>query len=465
MLFPSIPFLYYFFPLTLLLYMIVPRRYKNALLLCASMVFYAWGEQALVLIFALSIFLGWLFGLLIDRYRGTWRAKFLLTVAICFNLGLLGYFKYTDFFISSINSAFGISIPLLRIALPIGISFYTFQILSYTVDVYRGSVEVQKNIIDFGTYISFFPQLIAGPIVRYKDIAPQLHERSMSVDDAAAGLRRFILGLGKKVLLANALGEIVTQFQHSSELSVLWYWLYAVSFMLQIYFDFSAYSDMAIGLARMFGFRLTENFNYPYMSVTITEFWRRWHISLGSWFRDYVYIPLGGNRRGMARQILNILVVWSLTGFWHGAAWNFIIWGMLYALLLIIEKLFLKKRLENMPGLGHIYVLFTVMLGFVIFNAADMSTAVRDIAGLFAFGRLPLVSAEALYYLRSYALILVISVIGATPIAANAVRMLYGTKLRPYLNALEPILLLALFVVVTAYLVDGSFNPFLYFRF
>lgn len=465
MLFPSIPFLYYFFPLTLLLYIAVPRKYKNALLLCASMVFYAWGEQTLVLVFALSIFLGWLFGILIDKHRGTRGAKLLLVAAVCFNLSLLGYFKYTDFFISSLNTVLGISIPLLRIALPIGISFYTFQILSYTVDVYRGSVAVQKNIVDFGTYISFFPQLIAGPIVRYSDIAPQLCERTMSVDDAAAGLRRFILGLGKKVLLANALGEIVTQFQHSSELSVLWYWLYAVAFMLQIYFDFSAYSDMAIGLARIFGFRLIENFNYPYMSVTITEFWRRWHISLGSWFRDYVYIPLGGNRRGMARQLFNILVVWSLTGFWHGAAWNFILWGMFYAVLLIFEKLFLKKQLERLPVLGHVYVLLTVMLGFVIFNAADIYAAVRDIAGMFAFNRLPLVSAEALYYLRSYAVILAFSIVGATPLVSTLVKKLCCTKLRPALNALEPLLLLALFAVVTAYLVDGSFNPFLYFRF
>ena len=466
MVFSGIPFLYYFLPATVLLYLAAPRKLKNAVLLLASLVFYAWGEQRLVLLFAATILLGWLLGLLIERFRGKVWSRVFLWLSVLTTLGLLGYFKYADFFIGSLNSAFGLSLPLLRVALPIGISFYTFQLLSYTVDVYRGDVAAQKNIINFAAYVAMFPQLIAGPIVRYSDIAGQLAARTHRLDGVASGVRRFVVGLGKKVLIANVLGQLCTQFRQTAQPSVLFHWLYAVAFMLQIYFDFSGYSDMAIGLGRLFGFDFPENFNYPYISKSITEFWRRWHISLGSWFRDYVYIPLGGNRRGIGRQLFNILVVWMLTGLWHGAAWNFVLWGVFYALLLTAEKLGLKKALDNHGALGHVYVLLAVLLGFVLFNADSLGQAAQDIAGMFAFGKLPLFSAEAVYYLRSYGVVLILAVIGATPLPKRAIAALSGNRvLSRGWNVLEPLLLTGLLVVVTAYLVDGSFNPFLYFRF
>ena len=466
MVFSGIPFLYYFLPATVLLYLAAPRKLKNAVLLLASLVFYAWGEQRLVLLFAATILLGWLLGLLIERFRGKVWSRVFLWLSVLTTLGLLGYFKYADFFIGSLNSAFGLSLPLLRVALPIGISFYTFQLLSYTVDVYRGDVAAQKNIIDFAAYVAMFPQLIAGPIVRYSDIAGQLTQRTHSLDKIASGIRRFVMGLAKKVLIANVLGQLCTQFRQTAQPSVLFHWLYAVAFMLQIYFDFSGYSDMAIGLGRLFGFDFPENFNYPYISKSITEFWRRWHMTLGSWFRDYVYIPLGGNRRGIGRQLFNILVVWMLTGLWHGAAWNFVLWGVFYALLLTAEKLGLKKVLDAHGSLGHVYVLLAVLLGFVLFNADSLGQAAQDIAGMFAFGKLPLFSAEAVYYLRSYGVVLLLAVIGATSLPKRAIAALSGNRvLSRGWNVLEPLLLTGLLVVVTAYLVDGSFNPFLYFRF
>ena len=466
MVFSGIPFLYYFLPATVLLYLAAPRKLKNAVLLLASLVFYAWGEQRLVLLFAATILLGWLLGLLIERFRGKVWSRVFLWLSVLTTLGLLGYFKYADFFIGSLNSAFGLSLPLLRVALPIGISFYTFQLLSYTIDVYRGDVAAQRNLIDFAAYVAMFPQLIAGPIVRYSDIAGQLTQRTHSLDKIASGIRRFVMGLAKKVLIANVLGQLCTQFRQTAQPSVLFHWLYAVAFMLQIYFDFSGYSDMAIGLGRLFGFDFPENFNYPYISKSITEFWRRWHMTLGSWFRDYVYIPLGGNRRGIGRQLFNILVVWMLTGLWHGAAWNFVLWGVFYALLLTAEKLGLKKVLDAHGALGHVYVLLAVLLGFVLFNADSLGQAAQDIAGMFAFGKLPLFSAEAVYYLRSYGVVLLLAVLGATPLPKRATAALSGNRvLSRGWNVLEPLLLTGLLVVVTAYLVDGSFNPFLYFRF
>ena len=360
----------------------------------------------------------------------------------------------------------GLGLPLWRLALPIGISFYTFQIISYTVDVYRGQA-AQRNLIHLAAYVAMFPQLIAGPIVRYCDIAEQLTKRKHSFHGAALGIRRFVIGLGKKILIANQLGELCAVFRASQEKSVLFYWLYAVSFALHIYFDFSGYSDMAVGLGRMFGFQFPENFNYPYISASITEFWRRWHISLGTWFRDYVYIPLGGNRRGRGRQLVNILIVWMLTGFWHGAAWNFILWGLIFAFLLTVEKLWLLTLLEKEPFFcpHSLYSVF-VMISFVIFNGESLEQAFSDLAGLAGAGGIPLVSAEALYCLRSFAVVLVAGVIGAAP----AVRSLAGKIAQKpaggrLLNLLEPVVLAGLLLVMTAYLVDGSFNPFLYFRF
>ena len=465
MLFSSIPFLYYFLPLVLAVYFLTPARFRNAVLLLASLIFYAWGEPKYVLLMLASILSGYGFGLLQERYRGQKGAKLFCGLSVAVSLSFLLYFKYADFFLENFNAATGLGVPLLRIALPIGISFYTFQIISYTVDVYRGE-PAQKNLIHLAAYVAMFPQLIAGPIVRYSDIAQQLEHRSHSTALAAEGVRRFLIGLGKKILIANQLGELCSVFRASDEKSVLFYWLYAVAFALHIYFDFSGYSDMAIGLGKVFGFHFLENFNYPYISASITEFWRRWHMSLGTWFRDYVYIPLGGNRVGRARQLLNILVVWMLTGFWHGAAWNFVVWGLMFAVLLIMEKLWLLKPLSNCRPLAHLYVVFFVVISFVIFNAENMGQALSDIGGLFGAGGIPLVSAEAVYCLRSFALVLILAVLGATPLLRNGlVRLSQYPTAGKVLNALEPFTLFVLLLVMTGYLVDGSFNPFLYFRF
>lgn len=465
MLFSSIPFLYYFLPLVLAVYFLTPARFRNAVLLLASLIFYAWGEPKYVLLMLASILSGYGFGLLQERYRGQKGAKLFCGLSVAVSLSFLLYFKYADFFLENFNAATGLGVPLLRIALPIGISFYTFQIISYTVDVYRGE-PAQKNLIHLAAYVAMFPQLIAGPIVRYSDIAQQLEHRSHSTALAAGGVRRFLIGLGKKILIANQLGELCSVFRASDEKSVLFYWLYAVAFALHIYFDFSGYSDMAIGLGKVFGFHFLENFNYPYISASITEFWRRWHISLGTWFRDYVYIPLGGNRVGRARQLLNILVVWMLTGFWHGAAWNFVVWGLMFAVLLIMEKLWLLKPLSKCRPLAHLYVVFFVVISFVIFNAENMGQALSDIGGLFGAGGIPLVSAEAVYCLRSFALVLILAVLGATPLLRNGlVRLSQYPTAGKVLNALEPFTLFILLLVMTGYLVDGSFNPFLYFRF
>ena len=465
MLFSSIPFLYYFLPLVLAVYFLTPARFRNAVLLLASLIFYAWGEPKYVLLMLASILSGYGFGLLQERYRGQKGAKLVCGLSVAVSLSFLLYFKYADFFLENFNAATGLGVPLLRIALPIGISFYTFQIISYTVDVYRGE-PAQKNLIHLAAYVAMFPQLIAGPIVRYSDIAQQLEHRSHSTALAAEGVRRFLIGLGKKILIANQLGELCSVFRASDEKSVLFYWLYAVAFALHIYFDFSGYSDMAIGLGKVFGFHFLENFNYPYISASITEFWRRWHISLGTWLRDYVYIPLGGNRVGRARQLLNILVVWMLTGFWHGAAWNFVVWGLMFAVLLIMEKLWLLKPLSKCRPLAHLYVVFFVVISFVIFNAENMGQALSDIGGLFGAGGIPLVSAEAVYCLRSFALVLILAVLGATPLLRNGlVRLSQYPTAGKVLNALEPFTLFVLLLVMTGYLVDGSFNPFLYFRF
>lgn len=465
MLFSSIPFLYYFLPLVLAVYFLTPARFRNAVLLLASLIFYAWGEPKYVLLMLASILSGYGFGLLQERYRGQKGAKLVCGLSVAVSLSFLLYFKYADFFLENFNAATGLGVPLLRIALPIGISFYTFQIISYTVDVYRGE-PAQKNLIHLAAYVAMFPQLIAGPIVLYSDIAQQLEHRSHSTALAAEGVRRFLIGLGKKILIANQLGELCSVFRASDEKSVLFYWLYAVAFALHIYFDFSGYSDMAIGLGKVFGFHFLENFNYPYISASITEFWRRWHMSLGTWFRDYVYIPLGGNRVGRARQLLNILVVWMLTGFWHGAAWNFVVWGLMFAVLLIMEKLWLLKPLSKCRPLAHLYVVFFVVISFVIFNAENMGQALSDIGGLFGAGGIPLVSAEAVYCLRSFALVLILAVFGATPLLRNGlVRLSQYPTAGKVLNALEPFTLFILLLVMTGYLVDGSFNPFLYFRF
>ncbi len=460
MLFSSIPFLYYYLPTTLVLYLLAPNRLKNAVLLLASLVFYGWGEPRYLLLMVVSILFGYGFGILIENTENTKRARLYLVLSILVSLGTLGFFKYANFFIYNVNLVTGISIPLLSIALPIGISFYTFQILSYGVDVYRGDVKAQRNLLNFSTYVTMFPQLIAGPIVRYSDIEDQLKSRSHSFEQVYKGIRRFIIGLSKKVLLANLLGELCSIFKYSNDKSVLFYWIYAISYTLHIYYDFSGYSDMAIGLGKIIGFTLPENFNYPYISKSITEFWRRWHISLGSWFRDYVYIPMGGNRVPLKRWFLNILVVWMLTGFWHGANWNFIVWGLLFAILLMIEKLFLNRLLAKAPSiLVHLYVMFFVILSFVIFDATSVRQAFSYIGAMMGVEDLSITSKESLYYLKSYGVVIIAAVIGSLPVAR------WG-KLKPLKNSYtEALLLLILLLLVTSYLVDGSFNPFLYFRF
>ncbi len=459
MIFSSIPFLYYFLPAVLAVYYLTPRLGKNAVLLLASLFFYGWGEPKLLWLMMFTIAVFYLCGLAIGR--SAHHKKAWLVVSVCAGVGLLGLFKYADFFITSVNAATGMSLPLLKLALPVGISFYTFQCLSYTVDVYRGTVPPQKNPISFGAYVALFPQLIAGPIVRYADVARELEERTHSWENVGMGLRRFVVGLSKKVILADNLAMLAKLYRDSAEPSVAFAWLYAIAFTLNIYFDFSGYSDMAIGLGRMLGFHFPENFNYPYLSKSVTEFWRRWHMSLGSWFRDYVYIPLGGNRVSKAKWVRNILVVWMLTGLWHGAAWNFVLWGLLFAALLMMEKAL--PGLQRLPGvLRHGYVLLAVILSFVLFNAGTLAQAGNDFSALFGLAGLPLFTAETGYYLRSYAPLLLAACVGATPLIKIAAGRLGENRA---FQMLEPVLWLGLLLVCTAYLVDGSFSPFLYFRF
>ena len=463
MVFSSITFLFYFLPIVLIIYYLIPNKYKNIVLLISSFIFYFYGEPKNIYIMILSILATYIFGILIDKYKKTKYSKIFLILSIFINIGLLIYFKYADFIIKNINLWLSNKIDLIHVILPIGISFYTFQLISYIVDVYRGEAKVQKNIIKLATYISLFPQLIAGPIVRYTTIENQLENREYNMKNFSIGVRRFIIGLGKKVMIANVMGNLINIFLVSDEKSVLFYWLYAIALMIQIYFDFSGYSDMAIGLGKMLGFDFSENFNYPYIATSITDFWRRWHISLSSWFRDYIYIPLGGNRVSKLKWIRNIIIVWMLTGLWHGAEWNFVIWGLYFGVLLIIEKVFLLKWLQKIPKvISRIYTLFIVMISFIIFNGEGISTILENIGGLFKFVSIPLITNESMYYLKSYIIVIILGIIGATPICKN---ILTNEKLKKIVNILEPIYLLLIFIICTSYIVDGSFNPFLYFRF
>ena len=447
MVFSSIPFLYYFLPVALVLYFAAPKQFKNMILFLASLFFYAWGEPLNVIWMLLSILVGFCSGWMIEQHMGNGQAKLLLVLSIVIHVGFLVYFKCAT-------------------VLPIGISFYTFQILSYEIDVYQGRVPAQRNLIRLGVYVAMFPQLIAGPIVRYADIDRALSERTHSVENFALGIRWFVIGLSKKILLANVLGRLCDIFLTSDDKSVLYYWLFGIAYSLQIYFDFSGYSDMAIGLGRILGFHLPENFNYPYIARSITEFWRRWHISLGFWLRDYVYIPLGGNRVSKKRWIFNIFVVWILTGLWHGVAWNFIIWGLLFAVLLMLEKRWLLKYLEKSRILSHCYVLLSIIVSFVIFYGTKMSDLRNCLGGMIGLNRLPLISKEFLYYLRSYGVVLLIGMIGTTPLIKILTDRLAQNSLgKRAVTILEPILLIGLMLLNTAYLVDSSFNPFLYFRF
>ena len=465
MLFTSISFLYYFLPTLIIIYFITPKKYKNIILLIASLLFYLYGEPKYVFLMIAEIIIAYIGAILIDKYKN--QSKNILITTLFIHIFLLIIFKYTDFIIQSINAISNANIKLLNIALPIGISFYTFQIISYVIDVYNGKVKVQKNIINLATYVSLFPQLVAGPIVRYQTVEKELDDRVHSFNNFAYGIRRFSIGLAKKVLIANALGELCTKAFVLNETTVIFYWIFGISYMLQLYFDFSAYSDMAIGLGRIFGFNFPENFNYPYISKSITEFWRRWHISLSTWFKDYVYIPLGGNRDGKYKQIRNILIVWLLTGIWHGANWTFLIWGLLFGIILIIEKLWLNKFMENLPSfIRRIYVLFIVMILFIIFNSDNMSVALTNIKGLFGMNGEVFINDYTLHYLKSYLPLLIIAFFGATPFIKILIDKLRKNKyINSIINILEPILIVVILVVVTSYLIDNSYNPFLYFRF
>lgn len=461
MVFSSLLFLFIFLPIFLICYTLVPVVLRNLILFLGSLMFYAWGEPVYVGIMLFSTVLDYTCGRIIDRYRNhAFLPKVGLGLSLLGNLGLLGYFKYADFFIGNLNSALGTSLELLNLALPIGISFYTFQTMSYTIDLYRGKISVQKNILTFGAYVTMFPQLIAGPIVTYSHVEKELNERKLSFDGLGGGSIRFIEGLGKKVLLANNIGLLWDQISQTaiSELSILSAWLGMIAFGLQLYFDFSGYSDMAIGLGQILGFTFPENFNYPYISRSVTEFWRRWHMTLGSWFREYVYIPLGGNRTSKARFYSNLFVVWFLTGFWHGAGWNFIVWGLMFGFLMIIERGFLLQKLEKCPAIiAHGYLLVVILISWVFFSHDDLSIGLLYLKTLFGSTGTPFITQATLYQLSNFFILLILGGLFATPL----MKKLKG-KLPDFILY---IFYIGVLVISTAYLVDATFNPFLYFRF
>lgn len=485
MVFSSFVFLLAFLLLVLLIYYVCPGKVRNLVLLIASLLFYAWGEPVYVLIMLFSTVFDYTNGRLIEYFQNKNRpgkAKVVLVIDLVGNLGILGFFKYADFVIGNINSITGAGLTLLHIALPIGISFYTFQTMSYTIDVYRKVVPAQHNIVAFATYVTLFPQLIAGPIVQYKTVASELSDRKVTLTDFSEGAFRFTIGLAKKVLLANQIGSLWDTISQLHQMSAATAWLGAIAYSFQIYFDFSGYSDMAIGLGKMFGFHFLENFNFPYMSKTITEFWRRWHISLSSWFREYVYIPLGGNRKGMGRQLFNIMVVWMLTGLWHGANWNFVLWGIYYGILLMIEKLFLLKWLKKAPAwIGHIYSMFLVVIGWTIFAQTDMSQLGRYLKTMFGIGAHGGADADFFYFLSTNAVLLILLVVCSIDhrfwlrkICKKSVdsennieddNIYQWCELSRGLTYAKPIIMVVLLVVSFAFLVGDSYNPFLYFRF
>ena len=465
MLFCSKEFLFIFLPLFLIIYYLVQVKLKNIILFLGSIIFYAVGELKYVPLILLSLIVNYVVAIFIEGCKIQSRMEqsddnrkktIFLIIGLVYDFAILFVYKYFTFF-TGIKSS---------LTLPLGISFYTFQIISYTVDVWRGDTKAQRNIISFGTYVSLFPQLIAGPIVRYTDIERELQERKHSVTLAASGIQRFLIGLSKKVLIANVLGELTDICLKTSQPSILSWWMYAAALVLQIYFDFSGYSDMAIGLGRIFGFQFPENFNYPLISRSVKEFWRRWHISLSSWFRDYVYIPLGGSRVKTGLYVRNVIAVWMLTGLWHGASWNFVLWGAGFGVLLLCERFLWGKWLERMPSIiSHLYLLFIILLSFILFSADTIPQAMQRIGGLFGAGKLPVISVQSVYYLRSYGLLLIFAAIAATPLPVTAFNRFMKTKAGSILNWVMPIVLVGLFLLATAFLVDSSYNPFLYFRF
>ena len=463
MVFSSLTFLQCFLPLCLLAYFLVPQKWRNGTLFLFSLLFYAWGEPVYVVLMLFSTALDYTCGQMAERHRGQRGAKIALLVSVCVNLGLLGVFKYCDFLIGTVNSLFGTALPQPNLPLPIGISFYTFQTMSYTIDVYRQDAPAQRNMVSFGAYVTMFPQLVAGPIVRYKDVAAELVHRTNTASAFAAGARRFTVGLAKKVLLANSIGALwdaELAAQSAGTLTAVGGWLGIAAFGFQIYFDFSGYSDMAIGMGQMLGFHFPENFNYPYTAASVTEFWRRWHISLTTWFREYLYIPLGGSRKGTWRTVRNIFLVWFCTGFWHGASWNFILWGLHFFVWLMLEKYLLRDFLQKLPSwLRHFYTLVVVFVGWGVFAMEDLTVC----AGYFktCFGSGTLWSAADGYYLIAYGLTLLLLTVGSTRLP----RKVWNRLPERARDLLGPLLMAAGLVICTAYLVDGSYNPFLYFRF
>jgi len=465
MVFSSLLFMFKYLPVVLAVYYFIPVKWRNLWLFIVNLVFYGWGEPVYILLMLFSICINYFAGILVDRNvtENKPKAKRILIIDIIVNLAMLAFFKYYDLFAETLSMIPGLDIPTLGLALPIGISFYTFQTMSYPIDIYRGDGSLQKNFISFGTFVALFPQLIAGPIVRYKDVADQLNFRAGSMEQFSSGVRRFTVGLGKKVLIANNIGMLWDIYKATApgDLTVLGAWLGILAFTLQIYFDFSGYSDMAIGLGRMLGFEFLENFNYPYISKSVTEFWRRWHISLGTWFRDYVYIPLGGNRCGLGRQFLNILIVWALTGFWHGASWTFLCWGLYYAVFLMLEKAFLLKALKKIPVVATVYALLVAVCGWVLFDLPTLGQATHYYATMFGINGAVFAGAADLFYLKSYAVTFAVSVIAALPVG----KFLFGKLSEKIQRIAAPVLVLAVLILSTAYLVDATYNPFLYFRF
>ncbi|MBQ9766042.1 MAG: MBOAT family protein [Lachnospiraceae bacterium] len=473
MVFSSLLFLFRFLPIVLILYFIAPRKLKNAVLFLSSLVFYAWGEPVYVVLMLFSTVVDYTHGMLVDKFRNKGedgKAKLIVASSMIINLALLGFFKYSDFLIGSINSVFGTSIPLLNLALPIGISFYTFQTMSYTVDVYRREAKVQRNIISFGAYVALFPQLIAGPIVRFQTIAEELDVRKETVSGFSRGINRFMIGLGKKILLANNIGMLWDSIKvmGGTEMSVAASWLGVLAFAFQIYFDFSGYSDMAIGLGSMFGFNFPENFNYPYVSKSVSEFWRRWHISLGTWFREYLYIPLGGNRCTLAKQIRNLAIVWLATGIWHGASWNFVLWGVYYGAFIIMEKVFFGKVLKKLPAwVQHVYTLLVVAFGWVIFAFDSLKDGLSYIKTMIGLGGVEFVNQEFFYLLLTNIVWIVIMILGSTELPKKcALSIMSALKNKQWIaTTLQLVFYVVVFIVALSYLVDATYNPFLYFRF
>lgn len=464
MVFSSITFLFYFLPIVLLCYFVLFKKHKNTVLLVASLFFYFYGEPKYILVLLFSCLINYISGKLIEKM--TKYRTLILVIDLVISFGLLFYFKYFGFLIDNLNTVFSLEMVIPNIVMPIGISFFTFQATSYTIDIYRGEVKSAKNFWTFATYLSLFPQLVAGPIVRYETVQNELEQRKESKETFAAGVKRFTIGLAKKVLLANVLGELVAILAEGTASSILSYWIQAIAITLQLYFDFSGYSDMAIGLGLMFGFHFLENFNYPLIAKSITDFWRRWHISLSSWFKDYVYIPLGGNRKGIIRQCINILIVWCLTGLWHGASWNFVIWGLYFGVLLIIEKTLLKKVLKLHPHLARVYTFILIVISFVIFHFDDYHELILFLKGMFGNLTIPLVTHETIYYLRSYGVVLLVSLFAISPLGKQLVNFLaQKPRFKRVIDVLEIGYYFVLLFISVSFLVDEAYNPFLYFRF